>query len=228
MSTYTMSQKDVLRVGLLSKYISQPEAQAQIELTSMALPVTLLVDTYEVPQRHDALPRKRVNVRYVITATMTDAIVTPLVYQSIQSFSEVIPGGEGDLVNIGDLLDIVKSIETRVAFWDDYCAHGGWISADIMEAIYDAWSLPDWVDRAHFEAPLIYISGDIKDNAIFPDVRVDAGNKISARQMTWAIRYLIERGLLPEKAFEMGPEDWDDEMADKVFQVCLFGEVVMD
>lgn len=228
MSTYTMSQKDVLRVGLLSKYISQPDAQAQIELTSMALPVTLLVDTYEIPQRYDYAPRKRINVRYAITAHGPDVIVTPLVYHSIQSLSEVIAGGEGDLVNISDLLDIVKSIEERVAFWDGYCLHGGSITTDIMEAIYDAWSLPDWVDRAHLENDIIHISGDIKDNAIFPDVRVDAGNKISARQMTWAIRYLIERGLLPEKAFEMSAEDWDDEMADKVFQVCLFGEVVMD
>jgi hypothetical protein len=39
---------------------------------------------------------------------------------------------------------------------------------------------------------------------------------------------LIEQGLLPKDAMELPIEDWDTDMADKVIQVCLFGEVVLD
>lgn len=228
MSIYTMSQKDVLRVGLLSKYISQPEAQAQIELTGMALPVTLFVDAYEVPQNYGCAPRKRVNVRYAITLSNADTAPMPIVYHSIQSFSEVIPGGDGDLVSVCDLLDIVQTIEKRVSSWDNYCVHSGLITEDMMSAIWEAWSEGDWVERSTYDCVNIHVSGEIKENAIFPEMRTDDKQPITRRQMTWAIYHLVERGLLPDGVFEMPVEDWDTDMADKVIQVCLFGELVFD
>lgn len=224
---YTMSQKDVLRVGLLSKYMHQAEINTQIELTEMALPVTIFIEAYTVKPFSGANLHKRVKVRYAITLSRPDTALMPVVYESIYSWSEVSYVNDS-LVDVSDLLEIVKAIETRVADWDSYCVHSGLISHDDMHGIWETWNEADWVKVSTYDCETIYISGEIKDNAIFPEMRKDDNQGISRRQMTWAIYHLIEQGLLPKDAMELPIEDWDTDMADKVIQVCLFGEVVLD
>jgi hypothetical protein len=227
MSIYTMSQKDVLRVGLLSKYVERPEVVTQIELTDMALPVTLFVDTYTTTPYSGGNLHKRVNVRYAITLSSADTAPMPIVYQSIQSWAEV-SAVDGCLVSVCDMLDIVKTIEKRVSGWDNYCVNSGLIPEDTMSTIWETWREEDWVERSTYDCETVHVSGEIKENAIFPEMRTDDKQPITRRQMTWAIYHLIEQGLLPQNTFELPLEDWDTGMADKVIQVCLFGEVVMD
>jgi len=218
-----MQVKDILRIGGLLETIERPQADTKVNLEEMALPVTVLVDTHTYPSVLGS--RKRVTIKYVITLNRhTPAVKMPIVH----TFLESAHYGDSEAgVGFDDLPELVKAIEQKVAFWDSYCMDGGTITKDEMTAIYDAWVSSEWVQNSHWITgeDKISILGDIHKNAIFPELRNDR-YAVSQREMTWAIRYLVDTNVLPYNAFNLDASDWDNDMADAVFQVACFGELV--
>ena len=214
-----MHVKDVLRIGGLLETIERPQADTKVTLEEMALPVTVFVDTHTYPSVLGS--RKRTTIKYAITLNHhTPAVKMPIVY----TFVDAAHYGDSEAgVGFDDLLELVKAIEQKVAQWDTFCMDKGMITKDDMTAIYDAWVTSDWVHNSHWTG--ISILGEIHKNAIFSELRNDRYD-VSQREMTWAIQYLIDTNVLPYNAFELDSSDWDNDMADAVFQTVCFGELV--
>jgi hypothetical protein len=218
-----MHVKDVLRIGGLLETIERPQADTKVNLEEMALPVAVTVDTHTYPSVLGS--RKRTTIKYIITLNRTiPSIKMPVVH----TFVDAAHYGDSEAgVGFDDLPELVTAIEQKVAHWDSFCMNGGLISRDDMTAIYDAWVTSEWVQNSHWlkDAETINILGDIHKNAIYPEYRNDR-YAVSRREMTWAIQYLIDTNVLPLNALELDHSDWDNDMADAVFQVCCFGELV--
>ena len=218
-----MQVKDILRIGGLLETIERPQADTKVNLEEMALPVAVTVDTHTYPSVLGS--RKRTTIKYIITLNRTiPSIKMPVVH----TFVDAAHYGDSEAgVGFDDLPELVTAIEQKVAFWDSYCMNGGLISRDDMTAIYDAWVTSEWVQNSHWlkDDEKINILGDIHKNAIYPEYRNDR-YAVSRREMTWAIQYLIDTNVLPLNALELDHSDWDNDMADAVFQVACFGELV--
>lgn len=226
MSTFKMSPIDLLKVGSIVGHSRQAECNEEIDLTNMVLPVTIFVKTYTANATHIHQARQRVDISYVITLHNGTTKPMPVVYQSVQAFRTL---DSDEAVDFEALQDLVQTIESRTSYWDSMCSHSGCISIKMAETLWENWIEPDWVHAVSFKASTgeCIIYGDIKDNAVYANVRTDDGQVVTPKMMTWAIQYLIDRGLVSDDTLEF-PENWDADLSDKVMQVCLFGQVVMD
>ena len=225
MSIYKMSPIDLMKVGSIVGHSRQAECVEEIDLTNMVLPVTIFVKTLTSSlQTHQ--PRQRVDISYVITLHNGDTAPMPVVYKSIQAWRTL---DSDDAVTFEDLEDLVQTLENRTSYWDSMCVDHGCISINMAQTLWENWLEPDWIYSATFDnaTGTVCVDGDIKDNAVYENLRKDEGQTITPQMMTWAIQYLIDRELISDDTLEY-PENWDAELSDKVFQVCLFGEVVMD
>lgn len=226
MSIYKMSPIDLMKVGSIVGHSRQAECVEEIDLTNMVLPVTIFVKTLTTAAFQTREQRQRVDISYVITLHNSGTPPMPVVYKSIQAWRTL---DSDDAVNFEDLEDLVQTLENRTSYWDSMCVDHGCISINMAQTLWENWLEPDWIYSATFDnaTGTVCLDGEIKDNAVYSNIRKNEGQTITPRWMTWAIQYLIDRELIPDSTLEY-PENWDADLSDKVFQVCLFGEVVMD